>query len=55
MKRAEIRDHYTAQTMKASDVARNLAFAGIAIIWAFKVNLNGVPLATLKGDVHGGR
>jgi hypothetical protein len=44
MKRAEIRDHYGAQTLKASDVARNLAFAGIATIWAFKGDLQGRPV-----------
>ncbi len=38
MKLREFLDQYHYFSGKASDVARQLAFAGIAIVWIFKVN-----------------
>lgn len=40
----EARDIYDRRTTKASDIVRQLAFAGIAIIWLFKSDVGGVPL-----------
>jgi hypothetical protein len=37
MKVSEIRDEYYAATGTVSDLVRQLSFAGIAIIWIFKV------------------
>lgn len=36
MKLSEYKQDYDALTGKASDVARHLAFAGIAIVWIFR-------------------
>jgi hypothetical protein len=36
MRLSDYRDHYYEFSGKASDVARSLAFAGIAVIWVFK-------------------
>ena len=36
MKLAGIRENYYFHSGKASDVARQLAFAGIAVVWIFK-------------------
>lgn len=47
MKLKDARENYYTLSGKASDVARQLAFAGIAIIWVFKVDAGpgklGVP------------
>ncbi len=43
MKLVQARDSYYWYTEKASDVARTLAFAGIALIWIFKVGDSGTP------------
>jgi hypothetical protein len=43
MKLSEDRKDYYNLSSKASDVARQLAFAGIAIIWIFKINNNPIP------------
>jgi hypothetical protein len=47
MKLEDARENYYTLTGKASDVARQLAFAGIAVIWVFKVDAGpdnlGVP------------
>jgi hypothetical protein len=37
MKLSEYRQDYYEFSGKASDVSRNLAFAGVAVIWLFKV------------------
>ena len=49
MKLVDYRTDYYTFSGKASDVARQLAFAGIALIWIFKVEKGG-PLA-LPEDV----
>ena len=40
MKLTEARGHYEAFSSLASGVARNAAYAGIAIVWIFKVDNN---------------
>ena len=40
---SDARDGYYVHSGKASDIARQLAFAGIAIIWIFKKDVNGMP------------
>jgi hypothetical protein len=40
---SEAREGYYSHTGKASDVARQLAFAGIALIWIFKKDSPGTP------------
>lgn len=42
MKLKDYRNDYYVFSGKASDVARQLAFAGIALIWVFKVDKAGV-------------
>ncbi len=37
MKLSQYREHYYEFSGKASDVARHLAFAGIAVIWIFRI------------------
>jgi hypothetical protein len=39
----EARQAYYDHSGKASDVARQLGFAGIAIIWIFKTDVHGAP------------
>ncbi|HEX8693108.1 MAG TPA: hypothetical protein VF746_11850 [Longimicrobium sp.] len=39
----EARDYYFQRSTKVSDIVRQLAFAGIAIIWLFKSEVRGVP------------
>lgn len=39
MKLAEVRENYTYFSGKASDIARQLALAGIALIWIFKTQV----------------
>jgi hypothetical protein len=41
MKLADAWNHYYTHTGKASDVARQLALAGIAITWIFKIENGG--------------
>lgn len=43
MKLAEVRNDYYGFTSKASDVARQLAFAGIAVVWIFKAGDTAHP------------
>lgn len=43
MKFAEIRETYYVYSGKLSDVVRQLGLAGIAIIWIFKQEIDGVP------------
>ena len=43
MKLNDYRETYYEFSGKASDVARQLAFAGIAIIWLFKIRQSGIP------------
>lgn len=43
MKLSDYRETYYEFSGKASDVARQLAFAGIAIIWLFKVQAADFP------------
>lgn len=38
MKLSDYRDAYYQASSKASEVARHLAFAGIAVIWIFKIS-----------------
>jgi fatty acid desaturase len=40
---SEARQAYYEHSGKASDAARQLAFAGIALIWIFKKDVNGIP------------
>lgn len=42
MKFSEIQRHYYETTGKASDVARQLAFAGFAAIWLFREGTAGI-------------
>jgi len=44
MKLADYRDTYYEFTGKVSDISRQLAFAGIAIIWIFKKETPGTGL-----------
>jgi hypothetical protein len=44
MKLSEYRKTYYDLSAKASDVARQLAFAGIAIIWIFKLDSKPIPV-----------
>jgi hypothetical protein len=43
VKLSEIREEYYFQTGKASDVARQLSYAGLAAVWVFKSGDGGVP------------
>jgi hypothetical protein len=43
MKLSEFRADYYELSAKASDVARSLAFAGIAVIWIFKTGSDAAP------------
>lgn len=43
MKLKDAREAYYEYSKKASEVARSLAFAGIALIWVFKTDANGIP------------
>lgn len=45
MKLREIRDDMYVYTGKASDIARQLCFSAIAVVWVFRVS--GQPLAEL--------
>lgn len=40
MKLKDIRETYYSYTAKASDISRQISFAGIAIIWIFKTDVN---------------
>lgn len=40
MKLKEVREAYYEFSRKASDISRQLGFAGIALIWIFKVEVN---------------
>lgn len=41
MKFKEIQDNYYEYSKKTSEVVRNLGFAGIALIWVFRTEING--------------
>lgn len=43
MKIEDYRESYYTHSGKASDVARQLSFAGIALIWVFKSEIAGTP------------
>ena len=43
MKLSEYKETYQWFSGKASDVVRQLSFAGIAIIWIFKTQSQGIP------------
>jgi hypothetical protein len=43
MKLKDARAEYNAYSGKASDVARQLAFAAIAVVWIFKTDQAGTP------------
>ena len=44
IKLSKIQDEYYMRSGKASDVARQLAFAGVAIIWIFRISgTNTIP------------
>jgi hypothetical protein len=43
MKIAEIKTHYDFYSGKVSDLVRQLAFVGLAVVWIFKVDMNGSP------------
>jgi len=42
MKLEDVRDTYYSLTGRASDIARQLSFAGIALIWAFRETSGGI-------------
>jgi len=44
MKLSEYRKIYYDLSSKASDVARQLAFAGIALVWLFKQDAKPIPI-----------
>ncbi len=44
MKLSEYRKTYYDLSAKASDVARQLSFAGLAIIWIFKTDARPIPI-----------
>ena len=48
MKLSDAREGYYSHSAKASDVARQLAFAGIAIVWIYKKDVHGTP--TIDGS-----
>ena len=50
MKLRDCRDAYEATSGKASDIARQLAFAGIALIWVFKIDSGGQQV--VPTDLH---
>jgi hypothetical protein len=41
VKLADVRGAYQARSAKLSDIARQLAFAGIALVWLFRVQQKG--------------
>jgi len=43
MKLSDYRETYYEFSRKASDIARQLAFAGIAVVWLFKVQKQDLP------------
>lgn len=43
MKLQDVREAYYSNTGKLSDIVRQLAFAGIAIVWIFKTDVGGRP------------
>ncbi len=49
MKLSEYKETYYTFTAKASDVARTAAFAGIALVWVFKIDAKPIP--RLPGDL----
>lgn len=53
MKFREIRENYYDSTGKASDVGRQLAFAGFAAIWVFREGTSGinVPLGMVPAAI----
>jgi hypothetical protein len=44
MKLKDCREAYESSSGKASDLVRYLGFAGIALIWVFKMDRGGVPV-----------
>lgn len=43
MKVSKVREHYTAQTAKLSEVSRSLGLAGLAIVWIFRSEAGRIP------------
>jgi len=43
MKLDDIREQYWFYSGKASDISRQLALAGIGVVWIFKVDQPGLP------------
>lgn len=43
MKLEDVREAYYFHTGKLSDIVRQLAFAGIALVWVFKTDVQGRP------------
>jgi hypothetical protein len=43
MKLSDVRENYNYFSGKASDIVRQLGFAGIAVIWVFKTDIAGRP------------
>ncbi|MFM0261874.1 hypothetical protein [Paraburkholderia sediminicola] len=41
---ADVREKYYEHSKKASDVSRQLALAGIAVVWLFKTSIAGVAI-----------
>jgi hypothetical protein len=46
MKPEDVRSAYKDYTGKASDIVRQLGFAGIALIWLFRTDVGGKPVVT---------
>jgi hypothetical protein len=50
MRLSEYEDAYFDQATKASDIARSLAFAGIALIWVFHISTEPVGITEPVGQ-----
>jgi hypothetical protein len=48
MKLSDVREAYQFFSQKTSEIVRNLGFAGIALIWNFKVAANGRDVVPLE-------
>lgn len=48
MKLKDAREHYYFYSGKTSDLVRQLGLAGIAVIWLFKSDVQGIPKISLS-------
>lgn len=54
MKLSDCREHYYNHSTKASELLRQLGFAGIALVWLFKISQNGkdaIPVELLPAAI----